>query len=98
MNVKTIALVVVFATNIRICASIRYDNFTLYSVCPSNEDHLKFLQSIIKRKYIDVKFWRKPKLYDYVQFIVNPKDKDLFLERVEHFQLKANVLIDDIQK
>ncbi|XP_063831078.1 uncharacterized protein LOC135080360 [Ostrinia nubilalis] len=99
MKAKLVALIVIFVTNFRICQSKRYDNFTLFGVVPIEVDHLKFLQNLEKQKYIDMVFWKRPfKLYHDVQFIVNPADKDLFMERARHFKMHAEVLAPDVQK
>jgi hypothetical protein len=98
MEVRLFVLVLVFIANFRVCQCKRYDRFALYSVLPMDGDHLKFLQNLEKQKYIDVIFWRKPlKLYHEIQFIVNPIDKDLFEERAQHFKMKADLLVPDIQ-
>ncbi|XP_026742943.1 carboxypeptidase O-like [Trichoplusia ni] len=97
MNAKVLAIIAIFINNIRICQSRKYDNYTLYNTVPTEADHLKFLQNLDKQKYIDMVFWKKPyKLYEDVQFIVNPADKDLFLERANHFKLKTEVMLHDI--
>ncbi|XP_052756712.1 uncharacterized protein LOC113519852 [Galleria mellonella] len=99
MNSKFFVTFAFFLTNFKLCQSKRYDNFTLFGVTPIEVDHLKFLQNLEKKKYIDMIFWRRPiKLYYDVQFIVNPTDKDLFKERAAHFRMKAEMLIPDIQQ
>ncbi|KAG6454735.1 hypothetical protein O3G_MSEX008838 [Manduca sexta] len=99
MEIKILALILIFFANFRICQSKRYDGYSLYSVTPMNVDHLKFLQNVERQKYIDVIFWKSPyKLFTDVQFLVNPSDKDLFLERAGHFRLEAKLLLNDIQQ
>lgn len=99
MNAKAVAIIVIFINNFRICQSRKYDNFSLYNTVPTEADHLKFLQNLDRQKYIDMVFWKKPyKLYEDVQFIVNPADKDLFLERANHFRLKTELMLADVER
>ncbi|KAL4702782.1 hypothetical protein ACJJTC_002322 [Scirpophaga incertulas] len=78
---------------------VRYDNFSLYSAIPVEVDQLKFLQNLQTEKYINVIFWTKPsKLHYEVQFIINPSDKELFMERAEHFKLNVTLLQPNIQQ
>ncbi|XP_075983182.1 uncharacterized protein LOC142981271 [Anticarsia gemmatalis] len=80
------------------CQCRKYDNFTLFSTVPTEPDHLRFLQNLDQQKYIDLVFWKKPyKLYEDVQFIVNPVDKELFIERANHYKLKTVLLLKNIQ-
>ncbi|XP_028031350.1 zinc carboxypeptidase A 1-like [Bombyx mandarina] len=79
--------------------SKRYDNFILYKATPVEPDHLIFFQNLDRKKYIDVVFWKKPnKLFEDVHFIVNPSDKELLLERAQHFNLDLDVLSENIQR
>lgn len=99
MNAKLLALIVIYITNFRVCQSKKYDNYMLFTVTPIDVDHLKFLQNLEKQKYIDMVFWKKPcKLYHDVQFIVNPADRDLFIERAKHFKMRYDITVPDIQK
>lgn len=99
MNAKLIALIMIFITNFRVCQGKRYDNYTLFTVIPVEVDHLKFLQNLESQKYIDMVFWTRPyKLYHKVQFIVNPVDRHLFIERAEHFKMQFTISVPDIQK
>ncbi|KAF9794650.1 hypothetical protein SFRURICE_016451 [Spodoptera frugiperda] len=97
MNAKTLAIIVILLYNVRICQSKKYVNFTLYSTVPTSPEHLKFLQNLDKQKYMEVIFWRKPSmLYEDVQLIVHPGDKEHFLERVYHFKMKVEELLSDV--
>nr|XP_049704753.1 uncharacterized protein LOC110378813 [Helicoverpa armigera] len=99
MNAKILGMIAILMYNVRICQSKNYSNFTLYSTTPTEADHLKFLQNLDKQKYIDMVFWKKPyKLYEDVQFIVSPADKDMFLERANHFKLKTEVMLPDVER
>ncbi|XP_059047421.1 uncharacterized protein LOC131842868 [Achroia grisella] len=99
MNAKVLVVLLFIVTNFSLYQSKRYDNFTLFGVVPVEVDHLKFLQNLEKQKYIDMVFWRRPiKLYHDVQFLVNPTDRDLFIERTAHFRMKAELLLPDIQQ
>ncbi|XP_022817990.1 carboxypeptidase B-like, partial [Spodoptera litura] len=97
MNAKTLAIIVILLYNVRICQSKKYVNYTLYSTVPTQPVHLKFLLNLDKQKYMDVIFWRKPSmLYEDVQLIVNPGDKEHFLERVYHFKMKVEEMLTDV--
>ncbi|CAH1637892.1 unnamed protein product [Spodoptera littoralis] len=97
MNAKTLAIIVILLYNVRICQSKKYVNYTLYSTVPTQPVHLKFLLNLDKQKYMDVIFWRKPSmLYEDVQLIVNPADKEHFLERVYHFKMKVEEMLTDV--
>ncbi|KAJ0173498.1 hypothetical protein K1T71_010647 [Dendrolimus kikuchii] len=98
MHFKTVAFIVIFFTNFKICHSRRYDRYTLYHIVPTEQEHIKFLQNLDTQKYIDFVFWKKPsRMHEDVQLIVNPNDKELFLERAEHFKLKVEMLLPDVQ-
>ncbi|XP_037876267.1 carboxypeptidase B [Bombyx mori] len=99
MHIKCLMAIVLFCANIIITRSKRYDNFILYKATPVEPDHLIFFQNLDRKKYIDVVFWKKPnKLFEDVHFIVNPSDKELLLERAQHFNLDLDVLSENIQR
>lgn len=99
MNTKIIAILFIFVNNFRICQCISFRNFSLYNVVPTENEHLQFLQNLDHQKYIDVVFWKKPyKLYESAQVMVNPNDIGMFIERTQHYKLKADLLINDVQR
>lgn len=99
MNAKFLAVILIFVANFRLCQSRRYDNFSLCVAVPKDQDQLKFLQNLEQQKYLHIMFWKRPcKLYEDVQFIVNPKDWEQFMERAKHFRMSVTVQLQNIQK
>lgn len=99
MNAKILSIVIIFVINFRLCQGRRYDDFTMYSTVPMENFHLKFLQNLENKNYIDLIFWKKPsKLYEIVQMIVSPKDDAQFLERCKHFGLEVKQVHSNVQE
>lgn len=99
MDIKWVAFISIFVTNLNNCLCSKYDHYRLYNVFIKSREDIICLKNLGNEKYINVDFWTKPfKINSTVQVMVSPEDERLFLERIDHFSLTVELLIPNLQE
>lgn len=78
---------------------VRFDNYKVYRVIPSNEEHLKVLRNLEEDLLNGYDFWSDPSFVGRpVDIMVPPTLSTEFNDMVEEFEIPTVVYIEDVQK